>query len=474
MFVFFFLWVTAMLKLVKNLDKNLAMESMAGMALKLAFFKELVGHVKECREKLRELKGEFKATVFHEVDFVSKVSKSVAEHTGMLIKDIFVGEPAIYVPLTGDHIFMKEIKNRYAGDWEQSFNDRKHVIDLMTSLKKKSLSAGVNVKAGVVTGAYRELPLDMMMDPKMFVEKRYDDEEIAAIMAHEFGHAYTFFLYADRTILNNQFLSAMTKTYESGMTEQDRVYVFEHFCNENKVTPEQQAMMKKCKNEEELTVVYMSSEVTNCISELGYSLYDVTSCEALADQYACRLGAASYLAAALDKLFVDYHQTDRGLWYLRLMSVVMVFVRAAINNLRNILVGAVMGMFQALVASIHASVLFIISVGLIVYSMAFSVDKRDEIYDNPHARLNRIKLNSIDRLKDQSISKEERALFLRDVETVEAVIDKYSDGLKMGEIVAYVFRPAYRKAHNFEMLQKDLEAMASNQLFVDAAKMKMI
>jgi hypothetical protein len=442
-----------------KLKKGLALEDMSLMDTKLEFYDDLVEVIGKARTSIKTKKD--RNSGLFSCGFVQDVQSCVKKHTGMSIKEIVEGCPAIYVPTLGsNHVFQKEIFSRYKGQWEGEYNDAKDVLDQMARLKKTSMTGEVNAKKAFVSGIFSTIELKMMMPEDMFEGKEYTDGEIAAIMLHEFGHAYTFFLYANRTILSNQILASLARTYEGSGSSEIRRVVFERYADEKKMSPDRRDALKKCKNPEELSVIYMSQEVEDCQSELGYSLYDVNSCEALADQFATRCGAGRDLASALNKIHIQYGMTDSGIWWGRLIGFFIGF-------LTNILLSFI------LAPAVFIALMFITDI-FKVFGLIFGPDKRDEIYDNPFARLNRIKMQCVNRLKNDKIGKDEKERLLGDVESIDAMMVKYSDGLRLGEVAAWIFRPSYRQAHKFEMMQKQLEQIASNDLFASAAKLKMI
>jgi hypothetical protein len=88
--------------------------------------------------------------------------------------------------------------------------------------------------------------------------------------------------------------------------------------------------------------------------------------------------------------------------------------------------------------------------------------------------MNRVKLQIVEKLKDPNIEGATRAMLLDEVKAIEKCMENYDDELTRTEKVAYFFRPAYRKAHDIEQIQKDLEKLAASDMFVTAAKLKMI
>lgn len=457
--------VTPMLKLVRQPKGNLALASLMPMKPKPKFFADLVKCIDEARKKVRAFAGERPSAFWEMIGFQADIRDIVEKHTRMNLMRIEIGDPAIYAPtLSDDHIFMKNALDRYKGQWEQTFDPKEDVRDAMVRGKIKSLKAEVDVTTGCVGGFYQHVELHMFMCPEMFKGNDFSTEEIAAIMLHEFGHAFTGFLYLNRTLLTNQILAPLARTYEGTAGSTTRQYIFEYYVEEGALTPDRVEQLKKCKNAEELTVTYLNSEPKACQSELGYSLYDVSSCEALADQYASNCGAGVHLAKSLDRLYVMYNQTDRGYWYARIMMFVMLIVNTIVNTVVNNIKVIIFGILGPMVSVLMAIFMVVV--------LTFSPDKNDHIYDNPYARLNRIRQNAIERIKSDHLSAAEKAAYLKDIEMVDAVIHKYSDGLRLSETLAYLFRPSYREAHNYELLQKELESLSANRLFVDALKLR--
>ena len=104
-------------------------------------------------------------------------------------------------------------------------------------------------------------------------------------------------------------------------------------------------------------------------------------------------------------------------------------------------------------------------------SIALS-NREDAIYDKNHSRLNRIKIDALQQLKDPNASQQQKQHASETIVAMNVVIKKYSDNLTLIEKIAYVLDPSYRKAHKNEILQKDLENIGSSDLFLFAEKFK--
>lgn len=55
---------------------------------------------------------------------------------------------------------------------------------------------------------------------------------------------------------------------------------------------------------------------------------------------------------------------------------------------------------------------------------------------------------------------------------IDAILKNYKDNLGFFEKLAYVLRPGYRKQRKSELWQKDMEELAHNDLFLQAARLQ--
>lgn len=443
-----------MLKLIRE---SISQEALNFMRDKKDFFDDLVAIIKEIHadkdvKKLRRSEG------WSGAGYKLKIIECIEKHTGIVIEDIEEGHPAIYPPeLTANHPFLigwrGDILNSFSD--EHWFNDSESVTKVMNKFKKDSLYADIDVVNGKVGGAFKEMKLIMMLPAQHMVSPHiFFPQEMAAIILHEVGHAYTFMLCVARSVTTNLVLSGMARMYEGSISPAKRHYVFERYSKDRKASKDRLDAMKKCKNAEELAVIILNDDIEECKSELGASLYDVSSCEQIADEYSTRCGAGAYLAKALHKFYFFGWQTDFGRYWVYIAKTILFIIR--------VIIAAAGGIFA------------LIGIAFTLWGLVFGPDKRDEIYDNPYARLNRIKNQIIDQLKREDLSKAEKAQKVKDVETIEDLQKSYSDGVRLDETIAYVFRGSWRDAHNFEMMQKDLENLANNRLFTGAAKLGIV
>lgn len=406
------------------------------------FFNALVNQINKIRENKEIAKLDIEA--FFKTKEIEDLCKVVKKYTNILIV-LKEGGPASRDPqIKGNHIFND--KEFIAWLKEINRNDlvEGQIKDILKKIKKQKVNARVDLVHGKVSGAYAEIEILILMPKEMLIApSNFLPEEIAAIMLHEIGHAFTFYEFVERGVTTNQSLALLTTVLDSrNITNKE--FVFTEYAKTFDLDSEKEEALKKCNNVYTLNLIILDQIIEESVSELGKSLYDVNSCEYLADQFATRFGAGKYLVTGLDKLRDGYK--------------VIPFHLMIINCIVNVFA--------------YISLLSVAPLWL--YLLIVTPDKKDEIYDNMHARINRIRLQNVEQLKDKTLSNEIKTILLNEISDIDLVLSKYKDELNFSEKLAYVFRPGYRAAHKYEKLQKDLERIAGNDLFLLSAKLKTI
>lgn len=412
------------------------------------FFHALVKDIAAIRADARDL-IRLTPKRFNLTPQVKKLLTTIKEFTGLMVV-MENGEdsgPAMGIPfLNANHVLFDD-ELRETMDLYRHFNpdeDLEFTIGkVMKALGTKVIKGEVDLKASKVTGAFTLIENPLYYPMSMLLERTYSCEENAAIILHELGHAFTFMEYATRTVSTNQAISTLTRVLDKSITYEKRVVIFERAAEQMKLDKVKTEALKNAGSAEQITVIVMDSEIEDSISELGFSIYDVNSCEYLADQFAARHGAGVHIVTGLDKLIRSYG-TTRFIF----MLIEWVFLIIAI----------------------------IATFGLLIpfwlLGLVFGPSKEEQIYDNEKSRFIRVKLQLVERLKDVNLSPKLRENLIEEVKVIDEVAKHYNDNLGFSETIAYYLRPGYRNAHKYEMLQKDLERIGSSDLFVAAGKLK--
>lgn len=365
--------------------------------------------------------------------------------------------PAIMVPMVNNnHIFFDdqfrtaiEVYGKPDG-----FTGHQDIDNLMYAMKTSLLKGEIDLKKARVSGVFAEIEVKLLMPKADFRKKgTFTAQEVAGVILHEVGHMFTYMEFLSRCVSTNQVLAGLVRATDKSMPADKREVVFAKGAELLSMTKEQQQAALNAKSQAEVCCIVLDAAMQKSVSELGVSIYDSVSCEYLADQFATRMGGGRYIVSYLDKLNKLYGAAPSApdSYFVSVFKVVLMLVG---HIFMAILSGGVWLLFIALIIA--------------------CADKSNNIYDNDAFRFTRIKHQNIERLKNPNISKEEKANLVEDNEVIEKIGKYYKDELNMLEKIAYYLKPSYRNAHKYELLQKDLEKLANNNLFQMSAKLSLI
>lgn len=308
------------------------------------------------------------------------------------------------------------------------------------------LRGNVNLRLGRVGGIFSEIVNKIMLPVSMFTKSvsglgKFDltPRELAAAVLHECGHIFCYFEFISRTVTTNQVLAGMSKALDGVSTQIEREAVFITVKKRMNLRDLDVAELSKTNKSKVADVIVVSNIVKEARAELGSNIYDMTSWEALSDQFANRFQAGRDLVTALDKI----HRSQFN-----------------ISN-RHISV------FLA-VEALKITLLFI---ALPVAMMMVLFDTPDRSYDTPKDRFRRIRNDLVEQLKNKELPKETVARMQEDIATIDAVMAPMEDRRQWFGVLAEQW-PSLRKQRNQKLLQQELEALAVNELFEKAAHLR--
>lgn len=432
-----------------------------------AFFAEMTQAVQALRAALRQ----------EMCDEVSQVRESqrvcdvIKQHTNL---SVFIAREAytdagIMMPrLINGHIFDTVFEWTDASSHEYEFNE--DMPKLLRKYKDGFSRGMVDISKNRVEGIFAEIPYKLHLSAEWCRGLVYLDEELAAIILHEVGHAFTQCEYMDRSVATNQVLADIAMARTSG--NPDKVNgVIAHVAHEYQLTDEQKRAFQAAKKDSDYAVLAYAAADENCRRELGYSVYESTSCEQLADMYAARCGAGRYIVTGLDKMYRHYYggydESTKATAFTR-AAFSMAFVVASVS--------AYLLIFAPIAAAVGA-VVSAIGMPLLLMKGASAAVKYAE-YDDHYARSKRLRNQVVELLKSPHIKPKLVKAALQDLKEIDKVLD-YQEKLlpeqdknPIGHRLGVLFSSVYRKRVNSGKLQQELEALAGNELFVQAAKLK--
>lgn len=423
---------------------------------------DLFNEITQCIKELRTLNKVTSKEFFDSME-VKQLADVITKHTGL--KFVFLDNGygfTAYTPILHNHIFDKQVGiedfNKLVQETDFSTNIRK----MMKAMNTNLLKGTVSLKEAKVSGFFSLLTCWMSIPRFMIHDKSYLEEELAALVLHEIGHSFTAFEYLSRTVRTNQALSLMQRVMDKSISFEDRKIIFTQAIEAKKLEMDSDAqkLMLGDLSFEALTILVINQQVEACKSELGASVYDEVACEYLADQFAARHGAGRYLISVLDKwakrggvshITASHINTN--------MTMMLAAVSVAIAGIP--LVGLAMGILITLIGTGN-------------WAMASSKYEMTHGYDNDYTRMSRIKHQMVQRLKEPECGPEEKKYILTYLEEVEPIIKKYvnQNNPRIRDRIAFFFSKKHKYDFEFKALQKDLEELGNNDLFVMSEKLK--
>lgn len=343
----------------------------------------------------------------------------------------------------------KEVYKNYPGLEEEY----KKVVKSLKAADK-SMEGTISLRDGKVTGLFAKFPFVMVITPCLFMGDGQQGlipgfkthllltpEEISAVVLHEIGHIFTYLELLWMTTSTNHALDDVVSELKGEKDETVRIKLVEKTKEKLKIKNLDAATVAKQKNKEVIQSIILEAAVEDTTSLTGSIVYEFRNSEFLADQYAVRQGAGRPLASALEKIEVwsNYAVASRKEW-----------------RLRHYIFSVLDTMLDTLAAP--------------TYLMLLAIPGLDyKLYDDPKERLTRIKQQMVNGLKDEKLSPETRDEILNDLTTVQMCIDRLREGDASAPIFMALYRRLTSKRRDQEsqlQFQKQLEALASNDLFV--------
>lgn len=391
-----------------------------------AFHKELTlafANLREETKSSRDMAG-----------FSVLVSKIIKKHTNLSFSidhDTRFG-PAVEIPaLNKNNILISDYMRNVS-----SSSDGLRMIAKAGS----SISGTVSIANSTVSGVFADVEHKLHY-PESFIDtKNITPGELSAAMLHEVGHIFTYYEFISRSATTNQVLAGISKALVGADEPKLRETILINAKQALKLKDLDTKMLSKSSNAKVIETVVIGNVVKESISELGTNIYDQTSWEYLSDQFATRHGAGRDLVTALDKIFrssgnISYRGTGTYLFMEAIKCAMVVFLPAI----------AILLMIR---------------------------DVNDPSYDTPFARLNRIRNQLVEALKDKKITDKYREQLTADITAIDLIVDDKSDKRQLVGIISDFVFPSMRKNRSQEFLQKELEDLAANDLFVKAGELK--
>jgi hypothetical protein len=328
-------------------------------------------------------------------------------------------------------------------------------------LKEIKSRSFIDLDKGKVGGIFSEYETPIYLGYYPLRSLRLTAREIVAILAHEVGHCLVAYELAFRVVRTNQILTAASKAAAGGdkgqyeyvlKTAEDVLDLKSGVFDEIKETTDQKTVM---------TVILGKAErKTHDESLMGNTTYDITTFEALADNYAARLGLGKELVTGLEKLYREFGAAEFSTGAR--IAATMMDVYSIVS-----MIGAVFLMASNPVVSA-------LYLGLNVLGLYARLDGRDHnnVYDKLSVRFKRVKEQIIQYTKDRNLPSAEVKRCLESVAHIEKTIAQISEYKGFLPAIFNLIDPASRAVNSARDIQKNLESMVANDMYLKAAALR--
>ncbi len=318
----------------------------------------------------------------------------------------------------------------------------------------------VNLEKATVAGIFSEYEHPLYLNLEVLIKHlNLTAGEVTAVLLHELGHAFYACYYADRTDTTNQVLASIARRLIKHNEQGDVDYVYAELTKINdEVTKDQ---VDKMLNGPRIIAgaTWFKTIVGTVRSQMLNDTYTESAFEQRADNFAARFGYGKQLVLGLDKLSAVDPGKSRSLRIFLNMSYLVSVVALA---------SLIFGLLAT--GSVFLGLLFVAYKYL--FLSIYREDAQDHTYDGLKQRYLRVRQDAIDQLKQMTLDKDKTREILAAIATIDAVIKDTSIFKSIGTTVANFLFSGSRKASQSIEDQQLLEAMASNDLFIQSAELR--
>ena len=316
----------------------------------------------------------------------------------------------------------------------------------------------VDLKNAKVGGAFSTVPSKIYMGFRQLKDMKLTAREAAAVFMHEVGHAFVAYELAFNTIQTNQILLALHKSL---VANDQKLFEYSLKLTEKRIGPSS-GVYNELKEETDtnvVTTVVMAKIQEKRVSELGTAAYDKTTYEALADNFATRMGLGRELVTSLEKIHRLYGSPEYSGETRFIYNMIQITVATY-----SMLLGAVLGSVLLMIAG--APLFF-----LITWAVSDGAEYQN-VYDKLKIRYKRVREQLISRLKVKSLAPELVKNILEDLKVLDKIIEQTGEFSSILNVVGNIIYPSNWVLSSRKNAQRLLEELASNDLFIKAAQLR--
>ena len=309
-----------------------------------------------------------------------------------------------------------------------------------------------NLQTGSVSGDFSKIPVQLIVGNSMLYSTyNLASSELAAVILHEVGHIFTVMEMAKRLTITNYIMEEGTQRLLTANTKDQRLVILADIESVTGIAiADKEKLAIKRKTADAYRIIILQTETIAINQQLDIKLYDLRSCEQLADRFVSRHGYGRQLALALDKVNLLSGRSNHALMplltFLLLLNTVFQFIQKLIKR----------------VTVVNAAII----VGKLIYTLLTMSNPFALIYDPPKLRILKLQQQINDALKDQSISNEIKGRYIDDFYAIQNIINSTYIDYTFYTVVYTYITPKGRQSKSLIDVQEELEALYNNNLFI--------
>lgn len=313
----------------------------------------------------------------------------------------------------------------------------------------------LDFKKAKASGSFSEVICPMFIDfVSLFNNKKgWTDRQIVAVMLHEIGHVWTQLETSMKLTRVNQIIANLTKAIRNGQQDKKKI-VLKELGAELNLTEKEIDDLDNTNTSSILSFKLFQKTLSYIDSEVKVDFNNNISSEQLADNFAVRFGYGKDLATAL-----TFNEID---------SFPYKNFEILLGNIYEI-VGLITGIIVGLaIPYILAYTLFYALLTVLVHRYgAFP-----PTYDDLDTRISKIRQQLIEMIKNKNLSKERIEVAIQELDLLKEMVKKTKLNMHWVTKLSIYLLPGSRKKFDEVELQKTLEDLTHNELFITAAKYK--
>lgn len=307
---------------------------------------------------------------------------------------------------------------------------------------EKFLTGSVDRATGQLGGDFSKILCPITVTRGLLTHPNAKPEIAAWITLHEQGHFLTYFEHLGRINTFNGALNASSEAFFKADGQKDKLKVIADVGDLVHLTADDRDALVEAKDKEQFILVIARSYIVPRNSQLGSSSYDITLWESLSDQYASRMAPGKWGVLAMDLLYSD----GTGEYGGRLSHVVFTLMKVMLFPL-----------------------LVICTFGLAL--LLLFINPADKVYDEPKARMQRIRNDLVAGLKSSRLTPEGKRTLTQDISEIDELLVKVNDYRGVIELFYTAVLPSGRRQYTQLLFQRELEKLTANNLLLASAKL---